>query len=245
MKANAGSDQWPFGQAPVFSAKDGDKTITVGQTNTILRLVGRQTGTYGDKSFSLGESAMIDMILDGVQDVHNCYKKLIYAQIGPLDSEEKPVEGSEIQKLVRAYCDEHWATESAKGKRIDGGAHFSYLEAILGREQEKSGKSDSFAVGGKLSIADTQLFFLISLHLRPMFAKCVADSAGAIPEFKAAFPKLFAHYTLMSEIAGVKAFLAGGSSVMRRSTGTGLDKHFVLPDVGRGMVLSAPEGKGL
>eukprot|EP00062_Callorhinchus_milii_P027698 gi/632991315/ref/XP_007884571.1/ PREDICTED: glutathione S-transferase P [Callorhinchus milii] len=60
-----------FGQLPKFQAGN----LTLFQSNTILRFLGRAHGLYGKNQT---EAAMIDMVNDGVEDLRLKYIKMIY-----------------------------------------------------------------------------------------------------------------------------------------------------------------------
>nr|22GS_A Chain A, GLUTATHIONE S-TRANSFERASE P1-1 [Homo sapiens]22GS_B Chain B, GLUTATHIONE S-TRANSFERASE P1-1 [Homo sapiens] len=60
-----------FGQLPKF--QDGD--LTLYQSNTILRHLGRTLGLYGKDQ---QEAALVDMVNDGVEDLRCKYISLIY-----------------------------------------------------------------------------------------------------------------------------------------------------------------------
>ncbi|XP_056147727.1 glutathione S-transferase P-like isoform X2 [Lampris incognitus] len=62
-----------FGQLPKF--QDGD--LVLFQSNAILRHLGRNHGAYGKDA---QESALIDMMNDGVEDLRLKYVKLIYQE---------------------------------------------------------------------------------------------------------------------------------------------------------------------
>mmetsp|Transcript_8617 Transcript_8617/g.12858 ORF Transcript_8617/g.12858 Transcript_8617/m.12858 type:complete len:224 (-) Transcript_8617:128-799(-) len=171
LMKQAGPD-YPYGQAPAFE-HNGNKLV---QTDAILRYIGREWNLYGSSN---AESSHIDMILGGVESIRAEYLKLCYGN---------------------SFSDE--AMEEYRNSRMDpstinqrnGGAHFQYLENIL--EWSESFKSSGFAVGGRLSIADIQLFDIVDLHLRPVF-----------PGVMQAFPNLLALHKTVSEIPAVKGFL--------------------------------------
>ena len=150
MKSASGSEEFPFGQAPVLV--DGD--LHLAQMDTILRYLAREHGLYGSNN---REKALIDMVLGGVESIRGDYGDLIYK--GELKDDAK-----------KEYATVHFAAESVTTR--NGGAHFQYLENFLKRHNDGAG----WAVGDSLTIADIHLFDIVDLHLREqLFPQEVKD----------------------------------------------------------------------
>lgn len=129
-----------FGQCPRYADAEAD----ICQSNAILRHIGRKYNMYGA---SLGEAALVDEFLDGVESLRCKYLELIYQkQLSPEGKAE--------------YIKAHVAMESAAER--NGGAHFVYLAGIL------AANSGQYVVGSDLTIADLALFDIVDLHLRIM-----------------------------------------------------------------------------
>lgn len=169
-----GGPNFPFAQAPVL-VHNG---MTIAQTDAILRYIGREWGMYGDNNV---ESTQIDMLLLGVESIRGDYVKLCY---GSSFSEE----------ATQAYKDTHVAAAGLSGRT--NGAHFQYLEDMLGRSD--SFVATGFAVGNKLSIADIHLFDLVDLHVR---------ETGPCPAEMQAFPHLLRLHATVAAMPKIKAFL--------------------------------------
>eukprot|EP00455_Lapot_gusevi_P034845 TRINITY_DN3855_c0_g1_i2.p1 TRINITY_DN3855_c0_g1~~TRINITY_DN3855_c0_g1_i2.p1 ORF type:complete len:248 (+),score=81.94 TRINITY_DN3855_c0_g1_i2:67-744(+) len=65
--------QVPFGQLPVL--EDTKYNVFLGQSNAILRHVGRECNLYGN---SPADAAIVDMWLDSAEDLRVAYLRLIY-----------------------------------------------------------------------------------------------------------------------------------------------------------------------
>ena len=171
MKADSGTANCPFGQGPIFI--DGDLTLV--QMDAILRYVGRNFDLYGSNN---KESSLIDMILGGVESIRSVYADLIYQ--AKLEDPAK-----------EAYFKKHVAKESVTER--NGGAHFQYLENLLQRA------GSDWVVGGRVSIADIQLFDIVDLHLRDaMFPQQIKDL----------YPLLTALHARFAALPGVSTYLA-------------------------------------
>jgi len=140
MKKQAGSEAFPFGQAPLF--KDGG--LVIAGMDAILRYLAREHNLYGSSN---KDKVQIDVWLGGVEGIRGVYTKLIYE--GELKDEAK-----------EAYRKSHLDAEGVTTR--NGGAHFQYLENLLKRNNNGEG----WAVGNDFSIADIQLFDIVDMHLR-------------------------------------------------------------------------------
>lgn len=165
MKAD--SAHYPFGQCPRYV--DGDVDLV--QSNAIIRHIARKYSLYGTTE---KEHSLVDMVLDGIEDLRTKYVPLIYQD--QLAAEKKVL-----------YWKHHAAPEGLTLR--NGGAHFQYLANML--------KPSGFVVDSGVTAADLALFDIVDLHVR-IFPE----------EMKATYPQLMAHYTKVSEIPGVKAYLA-------------------------------------
>jgi glutathione S-transferase len=105
-----GGPNFPFAQAPALEHNG----VTIVQTDAILRYIGREWGMYGENNV---ESTMIDMLLSGVESIRGEYLKLCYGE-------------SFSEEAKQAYCAGHVAPTGLGGR--NNGAHFQYLEDILG-----------------------------------------------------------------------------------------------------------------
>lgn len=65
-------------------------------------------------------------------------------------------------------------------------------------ERSASFKASGFAVGGKLSLADTALFDIFDLHIRP----------AAFPEIATRFPNLAAVHAKVGAVPSIAAYLS-------------------------------------
>lgn len=139
MKAKAGTEDCPFGQVPVCV----DGNLKIAQMDAIMCHIGRKYGLYGS---NLDEAAQIDMVMFGAEDLRKQYLKVIY-------------EAADEARFV----ENHINPVNVKGR--NGGAHFSFLAAILERNRGGHG----YIVGTKLSIADIQVYNICKLLLRPSF----------------------------------------------------------------------------
>ena len=102
---------FPFGQAPVFTHNG----LTIAQTDAILRYIGREWGMYGESNV---EATMIDMMLLGVEAIRAEYLKLCY-------------QSQFSEEARQEYISSRLEESSAAGTR-NNGAHFKYLEDLLG-----------------------------------------------------------------------------------------------------------------
>ncbi|KAF8072903.1 Gstp1 [Scenedesmus sp. PABB004] len=161
---------YPFGQCPRLV--DGD--LDMCQSNAIIRHVARKHGLYGSGE---AEAAAVDQIIDGVEDIRVKYVSLIYND--ELAAEAKA-----------AYWSKHGAPDSATGR--NGGAHFAYLEALLGRNAGGAG----YAVGAGLTAADLCVWEIVDLHLRVFKA-----------EMEATYPLLCGHHARVAALPAVAAYL--------------------------------------
>jgi len=139
MKAKAGTIDFPFGQIPIFI----DGSLRVAQMDAFLRHIGRKHGMYGRGN---EEAAIIDMVMNGVEDLRKQYLKIIY-------------EGA----ASAVFVENHIHPASTKGR--NGGAHFSFLAGIL----ERNVGGTAYIVGSRLSIADIQVYNMCKLVLRAQF----------------------------------------------------------------------------
>lgn len=163
--------QYPFAQCPRMV--DGD--VDICQSNAMIRHLARKHGLYG-----AGEAAaaQVDQLLDAVESIRLKYLTLIYQD-----------ELSESAKA--AYVATHIAKDSASGR--NGGAHFDYLEGLLGRNAGGAG----FFVGDALSAADLAVWEIVDLHLR-IFKDVMT----------AAYPLLTGHHGRIAQLPGIKEYLA-------------------------------------
>ena len=105
-----GGPNFPFAQAPCLEHNG----MVISQTDAILRYIGREWGLYGETNV---ESTQIDMLLLGVESMRGEYLKVCY---GASFSEE----------AKKAYTATH--VEAAGLSLRNNGAHFQYLEDVLG-----------------------------------------------------------------------------------------------------------------
>jgi len=118
-----------YGQCPLL--REGSFELT--QSNTILRYLGRKHNLYGCDA---KESAKIDELNDGVEDVRNAYIKLIYFTWD--------VEGQKKENYI--------PTISGKFKPFE--------KIIAGSKGHETGA----AINGRVSYADYNLFDLCNVH---------------------------------------------------------------------------------
>ncbi|GAB4819891.1 hypothetical protein N2152v2_006937 [Parachlorella kessleri] len=166
MKADL--EKFPFAQVPRYQ----DDEVNMGQSNAIMRHIGRKYDLYGK---TRAEAAQIDQIIDGVEDVRRKYLALIYQdQLAP--------------EAKKAYWEQHCDPASAGGR--NGGAHWFYLAQLLRRNAGGEG----YFVGTQLSVADVLVFDLVDLHLRVLeeqmrqtYPELVElwERVGALPAVKA------------------------------------------------------------
>lgn len=131
----------------------------------------RKFSLYGA---SVADAAYIDAVLDAVESIRSKYIDLIY--VAQLADDAKA-----------AYAKKH--VDPATASERNGGAHFTYLNTILGTR--------SFMVGDALSIADIAVFDIVDLHLRILDA-----------DMRAAYPALVAHHDRVAAVPGVAKYLA-------------------------------------
>lgn len=164
-------DAFPFAQCPKLV--DGD--VNVSQSNACIRHLARKLKLYGKDE---ADMAMVDMLLDGVEDLRAKYIPLIY--VGKLEPDAK-----------KAY----WATHGDKANvsQRNGGAHFEFLERLL---RKAGGK---WFVGGSPTAADLAVFDVVHLHLRPALFP---------DEMRAAYPGLVAHHDAVGALEGVREYRA-------------------------------------
>lgn len=173
LKEAASTADYPFGQVPALRDEDGTMYC---QQDAIMRHIGRQHGLCGS---SLQESALVDMVMAGVEDIRRAYINLIYQ--GQLSAEAKA-----------SYYTTH-IDPSTIHERC-GGAHFYYLSKFL----ERNGGGQGFVVGQQLTIADIQLFDVIDIHLR---------DALFPEELKKEYPLLVAYHARIAQTPAIAAYL--------------------------------------
>merc|ERR1712137_85065 len=172
MKAEGGSEQFPFGQCPIY--QEGE--LILSQMDTILRYLARKYNLYGSSDV---ERAQIDHVLGGVESIRTLYTGLIYQ--GGLEPEAKA-----------NYKREHISEEGIAIR--NGGAHFQYLENLL----KRNNGGNQWAVGNSFSIADLQLFDIVSLHLRE----------ALFPEEMKGFPLLMGLHDRVAALPGIAEYLS-------------------------------------
>lgn len=165
-------DHYYFGQSPRVEI-DG---LNLVQSNAIVRHLARKHQLYGKGE---AEVAMVDMLVDGVDDLRAKYAQLIYGD--KLSDEAK-----------KAY----WATHGDKAGvgQLNRGAHFEYFARLL----RKAG--GDYFVGGAVTAADIAIYDIVHLHLRPQLFP---------DEMKATYPALVAHHDRIEALPGIKEYLAG------------------------------------
>eukprot|EP00887_Chlorella_sp_A99_P002061 scaffold18.g2061.t1 len=165
MQMKADLAHFPFCQVPVYD----DGKVRMGQSNAIMRHLGREHGMYGNTT---AEAALIDQIADGIEDLKRKYLALIYQ-----DQLSEPAK--------EAYYKTH-LDPTTTGER-NGGAHFAYVSGLV----KRNGSGSGWAVGDVLSIADILLFDIVEVHERALGAEkfrsaypelaAIKDKVAAIP----------------------------------------------------------------
>ncbi|XP_030041891.1 glutathione S-transferase P 1 [Microcaecilia unicolor] len=107
-----------FGQLPQF--KDGDFVLY--QSNTILRYLGRKYDLYGS---NIKESALIDMLNDGVEDLRQKYSGVVFYKREP--GPEKYIE--ELSNHLGPF--ERLLSQNSKGSGFIAGNKISYADYSL------------------------------------------------------------------------------------------------------------------
>lgn len=167
---------YAFGQAPAFEHNG----LRLCQMDAILRYCGRTWG--GLYPADARDAATVDMIMLGVEDMRRAYTTLAYT-------------GKFAREAKASYVDNHMEPDATKGRT--GGAHFYYLEHLL--ERDTTGMAEAGrVVGGRMSIADIQLFDIVDLHLR---------DAAFPAEMRDRFPKLVAHHDSVAKLPRIRAYL--------------------------------------
>jgi len=169
MKKKAGSNEYPFGQAPVIEEIDGDKSKFIGQMDSILRRLGRRFGQYnGDED----DISSIDMMLSGIDSIRSAYLYLVY-------------EAKLEENAKKNYILKHIDSSSAGGS--NSGSHLIFIENMVIRNRKSSGQK--FFVSSSPSIADVQLFNIVDLHLR-IFGEEMAKNFPALCSIHKAFSEI-------------------------------------------------------
>eukprot|EP00992_Anisonema_acinus_P011251 TRINITY_DN7262_c0_g1_i1.p1 TRINITY_DN7262_c0_g1~~TRINITY_DN7262_c0_g1_i1.p1 ORF type:complete len:227 (+),score=25.07 TRINITY_DN7262_c0_g1_i1:57-737(+) len=173
MKSNAGSAEWPFGQAPVLEV--GGARIS--QMQAIMRYV---AATYKPElcgSTHL-ERAQVDMLLASIDDLYTKYIGAVYG--GQLSDEAKAT-----------LWKDHFDGESKSAR--NGGAHLAYLNSAL----ERSG--GTFLINAQLTIADILFYFALECFTR---TQCFgAKVFEAYPSLKAYFDAVAASSGIKERLA--------------------------------------------
>eukprot|EP01134_Creolimax_fragrantissima_P005591 CFRG5591T1 len=177
MKAKAGTAEYPFGQSPTFE-HDG---MIIAQMDVILRHIGRVNNMCGSTE---KEAVVVDMILAGAEDIRAKYTAIAY-------------QNQFSEESVEAFIKKHVRSERECISEQNGGCHLHYLEAMVGRDPSHA--TTGFAVGGKPSIADAQLFDLVDVILvRPAMGCC---------DLQKQYPNLMRVYSTFSKLSGVEIYL--------------------------------------
>ena len=140
MKGQAGSADWPFGQAPVLRTQGS----TLTQMTAIMRYVAARfkpelLGT------TLEERATVDALLEGIDDLYLKYIDCVYTdQLSPPARD--------------ALWAKHFNPMTAAER--NGGGHLRFIDGFL----ERSG--GPFLLGSAPSIADLFLFFALEAFSR-------------------------------------------------------------------------------
>ena len=140
MKGQAGSKDWPFGQAPVL--RTGSTSLT--QMTAIMRYVAARfkpelLGT------TLEERATVDALLEGIDDLYLKYIDCVYTdQLSPPARD--------------ALWAKHFNPMTAQER--NGGGHLRFIDGFL----ERSG--GPFLLGSAPTIADLFLFFALEAFSR-------------------------------------------------------------------------------
>ena len=140
MKGQAGSADWPFGQAPVLRTQGS----TLTQMTAIMRYVAARfkpelLGT------TLEEKATVDALLEGIDDLYLKYIDCVYTdQLSPPARD--------------ALWAKHFNPMTAAER--NGGGHLRFIDGFL----ERSG--GPFLLGAAPTIADLFLFFALEAFSR-------------------------------------------------------------------------------
>ena len=140
MKGQAGSKDWPFGQAPVLRTQGS----TLTQMTAIMRYVAARfkpelLGT------TLEERATVDALLEGIDDLYLKYIDCVYSdQLSPPARD--------------ALWAKHFNPMTAAER--NGGGHLRFIDGFL----ERSG--GPFLLGSAPTIADLFLFFALEAFSR-------------------------------------------------------------------------------
>lgn len=172
-KMKSDLDTYAFAQCPAY---EDDAAGFICQSNAIMRHLARKHNMYGTSD---REHCLVDMVMDGVEDIKRKYLNLIYQD--ELKEEAK-------EAYWAAHCDANGAHSR------NGGAHFLYLSKLL----EKNAGGAGYTVGSTLTVADVLLFDVCDLHIR-IFGD----------RFKEAYPLLAGHYQRVGAVPGIKAYLEG------------------------------------
>jgi len=130
MKALKASGDLAFGQVPLLTHGD----LKLVQSNAIIRYLGRHLNRYGQGP---RERALIDVAMDGAEDLRQKYLRLIY--------------GDQL-------------ADEAKAKYLDevARAWFRHFEALL----LKNNGGQGYFVGSEISIADYSIYEEVEKHTR-------------------------------------------------------------------------------
>ncbi|GLC39874.1 hypothetical protein PLESTB_001311600 [Pleodorina starrii] len=135
---------------------------------------------YGLYGKSEKETIAVDEILEGVESLRCKYLTLIYQdQLATKD----------------AYWTSHGDPASVDSR--NGGAHLLYFSRLLARNKEAGGGGGKAFVGSGLTLADLAVYDIVDLHVR-IFGD----------QMQAAYPDLLSFHSAISELPGIKDYLA-------------------------------------
>uniref|UniRef100_A0A6U5JHR4 glutathione transferase n=1 Tax=Calcidiscus leptoporus TaxID=127549 RepID=A0A6U5JHR4_9EUKA len=141
MKAKAGTEQVPFGQAPMLEVGG----VVLSQMSAIMRFIAAQSRPELIGSSAL-ERAAVDMLMCSLDDLYLKYIGCVY--------------GSGLAEDAKANLwSDHFDPES-KCQR-NSGAHLAYLVNYLERSD-----SGPFLCGKQLTIADIFFYFTLEAYSR-------------------------------------------------------------------------------
>merc|ERR1712087_102493 len=144
----AGKQCWS-GPPDIVLLEDGKDVATIGQSNAILRFLGRKFGLYPENAL---QAAYVDAILDSQEDVLNAFVKNVFIV------QDADAKAAGAKKLIEETFP-YW---------------FGKFEARL-VDNEKRGDDTGFFVGDEMSIADFKSYTSFALFRGALAEAGIAD----------------------------------------------------------------------
>ena len=190
--AKADRAGYPFAQLPRLVDRaggggGGGGVVDVCQTGAIVRHLARRDpalGWYG-RPGSLAEAARVDAWLEGCEALRIAHFALNYT-----DRWSDAATEAALTRHVRPATAVGDLETEQMGPSKPRGAHFGYLDALLG--------DATWCVGGSPTVADLALMELFEVW------------SGAAPELAATWPRLAAHRDRVAALPAMSAYLASG-----------------------------------